>query len=121
MAATKQTENIIVLLLEKGYSKLDEQENSGWGTFISGKKKLRVCLLPTANGTDCSFLTTRLVRAEMHLRSHSKASKSKYLNLDQIFEKLQKRETKNNTVSKRRLLKGKVRVFVHLHFYKILE
>jgi hypothetical protein len=63
MAATKQTENIIVILLEKGYLKLNEQENSDWGTFISEKKKLRVCLLPIANGTDCFFLTTKLVRA----------------------------------------------------------
>jgi hypothetical protein len=28
MVATKQMENIIVLLLEEGYSKLDEQKNS---------------------------------------------------------------------------------------------
>lgn len=117
MAATKRTENVIILLLEKGYSKLDEQENSGWGTFISGKKKLRVCLLPTANGTDCSFLSTRLVRAEMHLRSHSKDSKSRNINLDQILEKLQEREIRNSTESKRRLLKEKITVYVLLHFY----
>jgi hypothetical protein len=121
MAATKQTENVIVLLLEEGYSKLDEQENSGWGTFISGKKKLRVCLLPTANGADCSFLTTRLVRAEMHLRSHSKHSKSRNINLDQILEKLQKREIRNSTVSKRKLLNGRITVYVLLQLYLILE
>jgi hypothetical protein len=67
-------------LLEKGYSKLNEQENSYWGTFISEKKKLRVYLLPIVNGTDCFFLTTKLVRIEMHLRSHSK-----YLNKENKF------------------------------------
>jgi hypothetical protein len=100
MAATKQTENIIVLLLEKEYSKLNEQKNSDWGTFISEKKKLRVYLLLIANGTNCFFLTTKLVRAEIHLRNHSKYFKSKKIDLNQIFQKLQERETKNNTVPK---------------------
>jgi hypothetical protein len=54
MTATKQTENIIVFLLEKGYSKLNEQKNSDWRTFISEKKKLRMCLLPIANKIDYS-------------------------------------------------------------------
>jgi hypothetical protein len=42
MTPTKQMENIIVLLLEKGYSKLNKKKNSDWRTFISEKKKLRV-------------------------------------------------------------------------------
>jgi hypothetical protein len=100
MAATKQTENIIVLLLEKGYSKLNEQKNSDWGTFISEKKKLRVYLLSIANGINCFFLTTKLVRTKIHLRCYSRYFKSKKINLDQIFQKLQERETKNNTYPK---------------------
>jgi hypothetical protein len=76
-----------------------------------------VYLLPIANGTNCFFLTTKLVRAEMHLRSYSKYFKSKKINLDQIFQKLQKRETRNNTVSKRKLLKEKVTIYVLLYFH----
>jgi hypothetical protein len=38
MAATKQTKYTIVFLLKKEYSKLNEQKNSGWRTFISEKR-----------------------------------------------------------------------------------
>jgi hypothetical protein len=103
MAATKWTEKIIVFLLEKGYSKLNEQENSDWGTFISGKKKLRVYLLPTANKTDCFFLTTRLVRANIYLRSYLRYFKSKKIDFNQILQKLNERKARNNTISKRKL------------------
>jgi hypothetical protein len=94
-------------LLEKGYSKLNEQKHSDWETFISEKKKLRVYLLPTANGTNCFFFTTKLVKAEIHLRSYSKYSKSKKINCNQILQKLQERKIRNNTASKKEIVKRK--------------
>jgi hypothetical protein len=72
MVATKQTKNIIVLLLEQKYLKLNEQKNSDWEAFISEKNKLRVYLLLTANGTDCFFLIIRLIKTKIHLRSYLK-------------------------------------------------
>jgi hypothetical protein len=46
MATTKYQEDIIVLLLSEGYLMLEKQENPGWRTFISEKKKCRIYLLP---------------------------------------------------------------------------
>jgi hypothetical protein len=59
MATAKYWEDIILLLLSEGYLKLEKQVNFGWETFISEKKKCRICLLPAFNGSDCAFLTTR--------------------------------------------------------------
>jgi hypothetical protein len=65
MNTAKYWENIIVLLLSQEYMKLEIQENPGWGTFISEKKKYRICLLSSSNGINCAFLTTKLERTEM--------------------------------------------------------
>ena len=110
MAAAKHRDDVIVLLLSEGYLKLEKQENPGWGTFISGKKKCRICLLPASNGSDCAFLITRLVRAEMHLRSHSNDSKSKTIKLNKVLEKLNQREQRNSVAFKRSSLKQNVEV-----------
>jgi hypothetical protein len=83
---------LIVLLLSKEYLKVEKQENSGWETFISEKKKCRIYLLPTVNGSHCTFLTTKLVRAEIYLRNHLNESKSNIMELNKIFEKLNKKE-----------------------------
>jgi hypothetical protein len=76
-----------------------------------------VYLLPITNGAGCFFLTTKLVRTKIHLRSYSRYFKSKKINFDQILQKLQERETKNNIVSKRKLLKEKVTIYVLLYFH----
>jgi hypothetical protein len=110
MATAKHREDVIVLLLSQGYIKLETQENPGWGTFISGKKKCRICLLSSPNGSDCAFLTTRLERAEMHLRSHSNESKSRNIELDRVLEKLKQKERKNNIAFKRNSVKENLEV-----------
>jgi hypothetical protein len=68
-------------LLSQEYIKLEIQENPRWGTFILGKKKCRIYLLSSSNGSNCVFLTTKLERAEMHLKSHSNDSKSRNIEL----------------------------------------
>jgi hypothetical protein len=73
---------------------LETQENPGWETFISGKKKYRICLFLSFNGSNCTFLTTRLRRAEIHLKNHSNDSKSRNIELNRVFEKLKQRKGK---------------------------
>jgi hypothetical protein len=107
MATAKYWEDVIVLLLSQGYIKLETQENPGWRTR---KKKYRICLLSSSNGSDCIFLTTRLERAEMHLRSHSNDSKSKNIELDRVLEKLKQKERKNNIAFKRKSVKKNVEI-----------
>jgi hypothetical protein len=97
LMAAKHWKDIIVLLLSERYLKLEKQENSGWGTFISEKKKCRIYLLPAFNRSNCAFLTIKLVRAKMHLKNHSNESKSNVI----ILEKLNKKERKNIVVLKK--------------------
>jgi hypothetical protein len=77
MAFAKHWKDVIVFLLLQEYIKLEIQENPGWETFISGKKKCKICLFLSFNGSNCAFLTTRLKRAEMYLKCHSNDYKSK--------------------------------------------
>jgi hypothetical protein len=46
------------------------------------------------NGNNCAFLTTKLVRTEIYLKSHLNESKSKVIKLNKVFEKLNKKEQK---------------------------
>jgi hypothetical protein len=105
MDTTKHQEDIIVLLLSQRYMKLEIQENPEWGTFILEKKKCRICLLSSSNESNCTFLTTRLERTEIHLKSHSNNSKSKNIELDRVFEKLKQMEGENSIAFKRKFLK----------------
>jgi hypothetical protein len=51
-----------------------------------------------------------LVRAKIHLKSHSNEFKSEVIKLDKIFEKLNKKEQRNIVALKRKSLKENVEV-----------
>jgi hypothetical protein len=104
MATAKYWENIIVFVLLEGYLKLKKQENSE--TFVFEKKKCRICLLLTFNGSNCGFLTTKLITTEIHLKSHSNKFKSNVMKLDKIFEKLNKKTKKYCYFEKKMIIKN---------------
>jgi ferritin-like metal-binding protein YciE len=59
--------------------------------------------------SDCTFLTTKLVGAKVHLKSHSNEFKSNIMKLDKIFEKLNKKQ-RNIVALKRKPLKENVEI-----------
>jgi hypothetical protein len=68
------------------------------------------------NRNNYTFLTTRLVRAEIYLRSHSNESKSNIMKLNKVLEKLNKKEQRNIVALKRKSLKENVAVFIYVKF-----
>jgi hypothetical protein len=113
VATTKSSKDIIVLLLWKGYIKLKKQENTSWGTFVLEKKKYNVYLLSIFDGADCFFLTIRWVKVKIYLRKYSNNSKSKSIELNKVFEKLEKKEKINN-IAKKNMRKGLEK---YIYFY----
>jgi len=58
-------ELIVQKLLQQGFKKREDYHQM-WETFVSGKKKVTVCLLKRNDGKDCVFYTDRLDKAELH-------------------------------------------------------
>jgi hypothetical protein len=102
MDIAKYQKDVIVLLLSQKYMKLKIQKNLRWEIFISEKKKCRICLLSSSNGSNCIFLTTKLRRAEIHLKNYSNDFKSKNIELDRVFEKLKQKKGENSVAFKRK-------------------
>jgi len=98
---TKQLNDIYVLLHTSGYSKIEQQENQNWITFVSGKKTTRVCALKNKDGSNCCFIANRVQRAESHARSHQKNKLNDDIaTISDVMSKFNLRETKKNIVLK---------------------
>src|SRR5690242_5002976 len=102
MTASRRND-IIELLLQNGFKKEEKDENINWELYKSTFRRERVCLLKKIDGTECTFHTPRLDRAEMHLRQHKKNNEKENLGtITVLMSKMELQEEKNKVFSKRK-------------------
>jgi hypothetical protein len=106
---TKSREEVRILLLQNGFKRQEKQENTNWKIYNSASGKERLCLLKEIDGTECTFHTSRLDRAEMHLRKHGKEIKEDSVGTISALMNKMKLQEENNKLSfkRKKVKKGK--------------